>query len=577
MSRGRLGARMVRWLGPTGLTVNALDVILSRFVSRWADTREHQRGFPDDALPPEGSAVRYPPDESLWVDYVADTGDGWRSTYTVAWLMCQPHDLGGTSTEAGKILVLGGDQVYPSAKLDRYRERLVRPFQIASRQLSGGGDRDLYAVPGNHDWYDGLSAFTELFVRREELGVWRTSQTRSYFAVQLPHRWWLIGIDIAFDSELDAGQLEYFRRRCGPAADQIRPGDRIILCTGRPTWATRFLTTDPRLVEQAQGTLLEAFEREITETWGCTVPLVVSGDLHHYSRYAARDGTQHRVTAGGGGAYLYPTRGLKSPITWAGHDFERMAAFPAKNDTSRSRWKLLIAPFLNPPFLVMLGVLHLLVTRAVVDAVDGCRCSIVWAMRSMTVLDIVESLFTHSGALLVLGLAYLALRAYADGRTRRDKWIAASVHWLFHVAAMVGSTAVATWAATRVVDTSSGTPVSDGTTGVALVTTAIVSAVAGAILGSVVFGLYLRIQDLRNRHGNDAFAALHIADRKSFVRLELQATGSLRLFAIGIPKVANARPSWDADDGISPIVPEGHPVATLIEGPILIAGVDRGG
>ena len=64
------------------------------------------------------------------------------------------------------------------------------------------------------------------------MGGWKTEQRRSYFAVKLPQRWWLIGIDIQFDTYIDAPQIAYFRR----VAEDIRDGDGVILCTAKPSW-----------------------------------------------------------------------------------------------------------------------------------------------------------------------------------------------------------------------------------------------------------------------------------------------------------------------------------------------------
>ena len=53
-----------------------------------------------------------------------------------------------------------------------------------------------------------------------------------------------------------------------------------------------------------------------------TVPVLVSGDTHHYSRYsAAEDGTQF-ITSGGGGAFLHPTHQLDNDVrlVWVGED-----------------------------------------------------------------------------------------------------------------------------------------------------------------------------------------------------------------------------------------------------------------
>ena len=84
------------------------------------------------------------------------------------------------------------------------------------------------ALPGNHDWYDGLGAFRrnfcESWVRRDhehhqghpqaidipsaadrdDVGGWGAFQSRSYFAVQLSPRWWLWAVDSQLDAPIDA-------------------------------------------------------------------------------------------------------------------------------------------------------------------------------------------------------------------------------------------------------------------------------------------------------------------------------------------------------------------------------------
>ena len=57
----------------------------------------------------------------FWMDFVADTGDGWNSTYAVASAVAQPELSSANSkgtehrTVRGRLLVFGGDQVYPAA------------------------------------------------------------------------------------------------------------------------------------------------------------------------------------------------------------------------------------------------------------------------------------------------------------------------------------------------------------------------------------------------------------------------------------------------------------------------------
>ena len=68
-------------------------------------------------------------------------------------------------------------------------------------------ERKLFAIPGNHDWYDGLNAFDSLFCSSRDrlseskgnvIGGWQCQQHRSYWAIRLPYNWWIWGADIQF-------------------------------------------------------------------------------------------------------------------------------------------------------------------------------------------------------------------------------------------------------------------------------------------------------------------------------------------------------------------------------------------
>jgi hypothetical protein len=90
---------------------------------------------------------------------------------------------------------LGGDQVYPYPTREEYDKRFRMPFEEAAKKKAGKVDSDssphLYAIPGNHDWYDGLSNFLKLFCQQRSIGIWKTYQRRSYFAIPLPHNCWI--------------------------------------------------------------------------------------------------------------------------------------------------------------------------------------------------------------------------------------------------------------------------------------------------------------------------------------------------------------------------------------------------
>ena len=145
-------------------------------------------------------------------------------------------------TTRGSVLVMGGDEVYPSASSRAYEERTKGPYNAA---LPHADDPPaLFAIPGNHDWYDGLTAFLRFFCQGGWVGGWKTEQRRSYFAVKLPQRWWLLGIDIQFDTYIDAPQIEYFRNvatqasRTATASSCATPspaGSRAASRSRRPT------------------------------------------------------------------------------------------------------------------------------------------------------------------------------------------------------------------------------------------------------------------------------------------------------------------------------------------------------
>ena len=192
--------------------------------------------------------------DELWIDVACDTGDGFNSTYAVAYAIAQPvltidGPAGPVRLPRGDLLVFGGDEVYPMPSREEYQRRLISPYTAAFGDDLPDERPHVYAVPGNHDWYDGLSAFTRLFcsdIGGRRFAGWWTRQRRSYFAVKLPHRWWLIGSDGQLQSDLDVPQIEHFREI---AARHMQPGDKVILCLSTPVWvyAQKYRNIDQRL------------------------------------------------------------------------------------------------------------------------------------------------------------------------------------------------------------------------------------------------------------------------------------------------------------------------------------------
>src|SRR3712207_5100025 len=175
--------RMTSWYNPVLLIQTAIRVAISTIFGQFADKREAMAATNAIAEQPFNPSFDYSsPDKrdengDLWFDYAADTGDGWDSTFAVFRL------LAGESAELpeigelprGRLLVLGGDQVYPTASRAAYGDRLLEPIEEATRIAAAGSawpdpKPDLYVLPGNHDWYDGLASFFGLFCRRSIKG-----------------------------------------------------------------------------------------------------------------------------------------------------------------------------------------------------------------------------------------------------------------------------------------------------------------------------------------------------------------------------------------------------------------------
>src|SRR5439155_10620296 len=111
----------------------------------------------------------------------------------------------------------------------------------------------------------------------------------------------LFAVDTQFGAYIDEPQLSYFRR----AAERLGPGDTVIVCPPTPGWVEA--ENDPGAYDA-----IDYFVRTIIEPTGAQIRLMLSGDLHHYARYAGPD--RQLVTCGGGGAYLYGTHGLPKDI-----------------------------------------------------------------------------------------------------------------------------------------------------------------------------------------------------------------------------------------------------------------------
>jgi hypothetical protein len=605
LTPGALGFRpqpSVSWLNPDVLVSTGLRAMWSNAFGSFLDKRELEEAI---AAKPD---TRWAERDELWLDYLADTGDGFDATYSVAQLLARRElhvregEHGIRELPRGEMLVLGGDQVYPTATAEAYTNRFTGPFR-AALPWSEGDHPTLLALPGNHDWYDGLTGFLRLFAQGRWIGGWRTTQTRSYFAVQLPHRWWLWGMDILADEYIDGPQLRFFSQ----ALDLTEPGDRMILAVPTPTWV------DARNVPEEYRNL--AFvENSLLRPHGVELRLTLAGNLHHYSRYSAaadagppphgpaggagagadadgsaepdvpagsepgrdRRAPAHKITSGGGGAFLHPTHdlplqlripeergastvlmdsaGTRQEQRSAVRTYELAACFPSRPQSRTLALRALLLGVRNPTFMAFVALVNVALlwinqfglrtfTR------DQAPPSFVTVTRQATWTDLAWGLARNPfAALLVVAMAVGLVTMVRTPRWARRRWQARTsrlalglTHAALHVVVVVTVALVSLRLADALF---SG--------GWFVLTANVADAVLGGLLGATALGAYLTLTNVApglRANGNEAFSAARVEGYKNFLRLRVDREGRLTVYAVGLDRVAHRwRPDPDNPD-----------------------------
>ena len=347
----------VKWLLAAGLLRKLLSIAKS-MVANELDIRDWMSGQP----PPDFRTGR----EEVWFDYIADTGDDPMVMEKLAGWMARDYDADSLEREClevgeriaephpalprGAFLFVGGDTAYHVADETTLRHRFVEPFERAS-QGRVWADRPVYAIPGNHDYYDHLVGFNRLFRKPYPekaksvlpLPGYSVTQDASYVKILLPGEWELWGADIG-PHGIDYRQWKYFR------PGEALPPSRLVLCTPTPPIAHGKLDIDnqaelrayaklvffeqpPPIADDtvkidsvsdhtAPASVLEQVPKfcedapgvETPPQWACR--LFLSGDTHHYARYSGGRSTASfaTVVSGGGGAFMHPTEHVRGPI-----------------------------------------------------------------------------------------------------------------------------------------------------------------------------------------------------------------------------------------------------------------------
>jgi hypothetical protein len=587
----------VAWYAPPVLLQAGEELVQSQNFQRNLDRRE---SFSPVLSPIDLSARS---GSELWIDFIADTGDGGSATFAVAQaalaaqLSARNEHGAALTLPEGDVLLLGGDLAYPGASGPVYQYRFFEPFTLAFdpasrfRAANAGAQKVVAAIPQNHDWFDSASTFCRYFVAQDKgdfLGA-RTPQRQTYFALKLPHGFWVLGFDWALTGDLDRQQFEAFKALLEPARDDgVQPGDDLLLIYPEPYW-TRELGDGapdgyPRRYQRLEALL---------EARGARIRLRLAGDLHHYHRESSSAGgsDSHLVTCGSGGAFLHPTHSLdvqsrkvldRAPEPAAidtelrhrvrvgrgasseGQAFTPQATWPSPAATRalawRNLWALFTLRFTRAPwqqslpasmqdlwqsnfaFALAIGALYGI--NAYVNSFVFSWSFAPDGFKPMQQLAFGEAAQRWLGAMVFSPLATGINLAMMAGCVRiawegPAHWIWRASSGFLHAMAHGFCIFALYWLAAHLLApwlTALG-PVATLTGGLALW---IAVALAGVVVGGVLFGLYLAVMSgVFGQLPNNAFGSLAIDRYKGFLRMRLTASG-LEVLMLGTDRVAPA-------------------------------------
>jgi uncharacterized membrane protein HdeD (DUF308 family)/3',5'-cyclic AMP phosphodiesterase CpdA len=246
---------------------------------------------------------------------IGDTGEGDASQHVL-----RDQLIAVAARDDVRFVVLSSDVVYPTGAMRDYEGKFWLPFK--------GVAKPVYAIPGNHDWYDALEAFNATFLTpaaaraaigarvnadlnistttqerieeligqaerlRHEYGVPTGFQRAPFFDVQTD-RFALLAVDTGIVKRVDPEEQRWL-----DAALARARGKLTMAVLGHPFYAGG--------ADQRPG--YEDFAALYRQLTAAGVNVVIAGDTHDLEHYteppdASGYALQHMVN-GGGGAYL---------------------------------------------------------------------------------------------------------------------------------------------------------------------------------------------------------------------------------------------------------------------------------
>lgn len=276
---------------------------------------------------------------------IGDPGEGDASQFALV----PPLLACGRDTD---FMVVCSDVIYPAGDAEDYEGKFYRPYEHYPHPI--------YAVPGNHDWYDGLSGFMfhlcdaetpapgsagessswkerlrgRLWRKPERISstvaarrrVWRAAsgqrsgQRSPYLAIETGPLL-IVGIDTGIGGGIDREQGEWLRR-VSQEIDKPK-----VLLTGKPIYVDgEYL---PGEIEGG-GTV-----DEIVRAPEHGYVAAIGGDIHNYQRYPVKleDGRRIQyVVSGGAGAYMSATHEIPY-VNLPGVEEKDFRCYPRRGDS----------------------------------------------------------------------------------------------------------------------------------------------------------------------------------------------------------------------------------------------------
>ena len=273
---------------------------------------------------------------------IGDTGEGDASQHVL-----RDQLLTVAGADAVRFIAISSDVVYPNGSMIDYERKFWLPFK--------GVTKPVFAIPGNHDWYDALEAFLATFLQpdaartamrarveadlrvtsttdqridqliaeaarlRREYDVPTGFQRGPFFELQ-SDAFALVAVDTGIVKQIDPAQWAWLE-----SALERAHGKFTMAILGHPLFAKASdMTQDTPEFARLKRLLLDH-----------EVSIVMAGDTHDFEYYAEPAPGRpavHYFVNGGGGAYL----SLGTALDWpAQPPTSEWAIFPRRDALER--------------------------------------------------------------------------------------------------------------------------------------------------------------------------------------------------------------------------------------------------